>query len=165
MQSNYILRAREKYESYDPSCWTKAYFDDVSGGFNVYHKLHQFSSVQGGGDVEKTVGKMLAKCSGKQVEFLAEQGDGHGMPDVMFDEQTWDIKFVNNANENTLRLYIKDARKADNAIFYFTNDKYDSLLSAVNREVGHLQKCNRVSEMPNIYYMDETEVLSLLWHK
>jgi hypothetical protein len=158
--TNELLQAREKYESYDPSCWTKAYFDAVSGGFNVYHKDHQFSKIGGGGDAERIVGRMLAECNGKQVEFLPE--GGRKSPDFWFDGQTWDVKFINNANENTIRLYIKDARKAKNALFYFTNDKYEELVSAVNRETGYLKKLHRLSEMPDIYYLNKQGILTLM---
>ncbi|GHT47448.1 hypothetical protein AGMMS49965_25510 [Bacteroidia bacterium] len=165
MQSNYVLRAREKYDSYDPSCWTKAYFDYDSGGFNVYHKDHQFTPTGGGGEAEKIVGLLLAKHNGKQVEFLPEQGFGCPVPDLGFDEQTWDVKSIGKAKEDTIRKHIKDARKANNALFYFTNDKYDELISAVNREVGYLEKSNRLSIMPNIYYMNKQGILTLIWHK
>lgn len=157
-------KAKEKYQSYEGP-WTKAYYDEYSGGFNVYHQEHQFTNTQGGGDAEKIVGKMLAKNSGKQVEFLPENGKGKGVPDLKFDGCTWDVKYIDNANENTIRAYIKDARKADRAIFYFTNDKYSDLRSAINREVGRFKAMNKVGELPDIYYMDKGGLLKLLWKK
>ena len=51
-----ISQARKMYEAYAPSSWTRAYFDSISGGFNVYHKEHKFSQIEGGGDAEKVVG-------------------------------------------------------------------------------------------------------------
>jgi len=66
----HIIAARAKFDSYG-SDWEKAYFDEKSGGFNVYHEKHNFSKKGGGGEAEKEVGKMLAKY-GKQVEFLSE---------------------------------------------------------------------------------------------
>ncbi|GHT18603.1 hypothetical protein AGMMS4957_01200 [Bacteroidia bacterium] len=165
MQSNYVLCARERYDSYDPSCWTRAYFDDVSGGFNVYHNDHQFTKTQGGGKAEKLVGYLLAHCNGKQVEFLAELGVEVDVPDLKFDGQTWDIKFIEKANENTIRKSIKDARKADNALFYFGKaDKYKELRSAVDREVAKYQKTGELHKVPNIYYMDKG-LLKMLWKK
>ncbi|GHT49624.1 hypothetical protein AGMMS49982_03460 [Bacteroidia bacterium] len=77
-----IRQAYTKYNSYDPSCWTQAYFDYDSGGFNVYHTEHKFSQTEGGGDAEKVVGKMLAKHNGRQVEFLPEGKDKS--PDYRF---------------------------------------------------------------------------------
>ena len=155
-------KSKEKYQSYDEK-WDRAYFDEFSGGFNVYHQEHQFTNTQGGGDAEKMVGKLLAKNNGKQVEFLPENGKGKGVPDLMFDDHTWDVKYIDNANENTIRAYIKDARKADRAIFYFTNDKYQELRSAINREVGRFKGMNRLGELPDIYYMDKEGLLKLLW--
>ena len=60
-----------KYHSYG-SEWVKAYFDELSGGYTVYHKHHKFTETGGGGEAEKIVGKILAKYNGKQVEFLPE---------------------------------------------------------------------------------------------
>ncbi|MDR1022128.1 MAG: hypothetical protein LBL94_02480 [Prevotellaceae bacterium] len=127
-RSAQIKDALLKYNSYESDEWEKAYFDELSGGFNVYHKAHQFTPTGGGGEAEKTVGKMLAKYSGKQVEFLPENGKGKGVPDLYFDQQTWDIKYIHIANIETIRTYIKEARKADNAIFYWNeSDKLEDL--------------------------------------
>ncbi|GHT53072.1 hypothetical protein AGMMS49982_15050 [Bacteroidia bacterium] len=159
-----IGQAREKYESYESKCWTQVYFDNFSGGFNVYHKAHQFSQIGGGGDAEKIVGRMLAECNGKQVEFLPE--GGRKSPDFRFDGQTWDVKFIEKANEETIRTHIRDAQKADNVIFYFgDSNKLKELISAKIREVGRQAKNNTLMKMPNIYYLDEARVLQLLWAK
>jgi hypothetical protein len=84
-------------------------------------------------------------------------------PDVRFDNVTWDIKYINQANETTIRNYIKDSRKADNVIFYFTNDRHQDLANAVKREVGRCAKLNKVAELPNIYCIDSNQSLILLW--
>ena len=154
--------AARKYNSYG-SDWEKAYFDKFSGGYNVYHKEHKFSTIQGGGEAEKIVGKMLAKYNGKWVEFLPE-GEKKS-PDVKFDGKTWDIKYIDRANEETIRTAIKNARKADNAIFYFKDEnKYLSLISATEREIGKFLK-GQTAKIPDIYYMDTDGLLQLLWAK
>ncbi|MDR1896162.1 MAG: hypothetical protein LBR10_05160 [Prevotellaceae bacterium] len=107
---------------------------------------------------------MLAKL-GKQVEFLPENGKGKGVPDVRFDNATWDIKSINKANESTIRAYIKDARKADNVMFYAESDKYNDVLNAVIRESGRFRGMGRLSELPDVYCMDESGILKLLWKK
>jgi len=158
-----ITNARKAYGAYDEKVWSKAYFDEYSGGYNVYHKSHQFSKVNGGGEAEKTVGNILAKYNGKQVEFLPEGNKKN--PDCKFDGKTWDIKFIDKANEETIRAAIKNARKADNALFYFTDEsKYLSLISAIDREVGRFSK-GQTNKMPDIYGMDESGLLKLLWEK
>jgi len=48
-----------KYHSYDSAIWIKAYFDELSGGFNVYHKAHNFSKRSAGYFRSKTG---LMKC-------------------------------------------------------------------------------------------------------
>ena len=160
-----IKEARAKYDSYG-SDWEKAYFDEKSGGFNVYHKDHEFSDTGGGGKAEKTIGIILAN-RGKKVEFLPE-GKGK-MPDLYFDSQTWEVKYINNANIKTIRGYIEHARrkKAENVIFYWDiYDKSEDLINTVARESGRLKKLGRINEMPDIYYIDKTGLkLKLLWKK
>ena len=156
------LAALQKYNSYGND-WEKAYFDKFSGGFNVFHKEHKFTKIGGGGDAEKIVGKILAKYNGKQVEFLPE-GEKKG-PDISFDNKTWDIKYIDQANEATIRKYLLDARKADNAIFYFTQeDKYTLLNNAIKREVGRFLK-GQINKLPDIYVIDKNGLLKLLWEK
>ena len=154
-----------EYHVYDSEKWIKAYFDELSGGFNVYHKEHNFSKKGGGGDAEKIVGKMLAKYNGKQVEFLPEDSFKKS-PDVNFDNQTWDIKLINNANEDTIRNYIKDSRKAENAIFYWSeNDKLEELKNAVTRSIGYFKNKNKLYTMPDIYYMNKEGRLKSIYLK
>ncbi|MDR1632158.1 MAG: hypothetical protein LBR97_04670 [Dysgonamonadaceae bacterium] len=154
--------AAEKYNAYG-SDWEKAYFDRYSGGYNVYHKDHNFAKKGGGGEAEIIVGKMLAKYNGKQVEFLPEGNTKS--PDVKFDGKTWDVKYIEKASEHTIRDAIRDARKADNAIFYFTDEsKYLLLISASDRETGKFLK-GQTKEIPDIYYMDKSGILKLLWEK
>ena len=162
-KAEYIREARAKYEAYDADVWIKAYFDEDSGGYCVYHKKHNFSKVGGGGEVEKILGILLAKYHGKQVEFLPE--GWQKQPDITFDGKTWDIKFIDQANEETIRKAIRDACKADNAIFYFTKDeKYLTLLSAIEREVGRYTK-GQIKYLPDIYFINESRLLSVLWKK
>ena len=162
-RSDIINTAIQKYNSYG-SEWEKAYFDEFSGGYNVYHKEHKFSEKCGGGDAEITVGKMLARYNGKQVEFLPESSFKKS-PDIKIDNQTWDIKYIDNASEETIRSAIRDARKADNAIFYFINEsKYVFLINAIKREVGRFLK-GQINKIPDIYYINKKGFLKLLWEK
>ncbi|MDR2086380.1 MAG: hypothetical protein LBP72_04310 [Dysgonamonadaceae bacterium] len=162
VQSEIRKAAAEKYNSYGDE-WIKACFDRYSGGYNVYHKDHLFSKKGGGGEAEKIVGEMLAKYNGKQVEFLPE--GGKKSPDIKFDNQTWDIKYIEKASEHRMRDAILDARKADNAIFYFTDkSKFALLNSAIVREAGRLSK-GQTNNLPDIYYMDKNGLLKLLWEK
>ena len=158
-----IRQAQAKYEAYDPLFWTKEYFDEISGGYVVYHKDHNFTKTGGGGKAEKTVGEILAMYNGKQVEFLPEGDDKS--PDIRFDNHTWDIKYIEHSNEQTIRNHIKDARKADNAIFYFTKaEKFEIFSNSVGREVGRFLK-GQTSALPDIYYIDKKSLLKLFWEK
>jgi hypothetical protein len=108
---------------------------------------------------------MLAKYNGKQIEFLSENSYQKS-PDINFDGQTWDIKLIDNANEETIRNYIKDARKAENAIFYWNeNDKLNELKGAVVRSIGYFKKKNELDTMPDIYYINKNGVLKSIFIK
>jgi hypothetical protein len=74
-------------------------------------------------------------------------------------------KLIDNANEETIRKAIRDARKADNAIFYSIDEsKYTLLNNAIERESGRLLK-GQVDKMPDIYSIDKNGLLKLLWEK
>jgi hypothetical protein len=160
-----LKEAKLKYNAYNSEDWTKIYFDKISGGFNVYHKEHNFSKKGRGGEAEKIVGKMLAKHNGKQVEFLPE-GESKS-PDIKFDNQTWDIKYIDNANIKTIRSYIEIIRrKKCQGVFYWKKEeKIQDLKSAMESEIGKLSKLGRISEMPDIYYMNKNKILTLVWKK
>lgn len=162
-----IAAARKSFDAYG-SDWEKAYFDERSGGYYVIHKNHKLQTKGGGGDAELDVSMMLAKYNGKQVELVDEQPrfSGDKRPDLRFDGQTWDVKAINNANVETIRKYIKNARKADCAIFYWDKEsaKLEELRAAVDKEVARLSKLERIDEMPDIFYM-KNGLLRLIWKK
>lgn len=159
-----IAAARKSFNAYGPD-WKKSYFDERSGGYYVVHRLHQFSRTGGGGAAELAVGEMLAKYNGKQVEFLPESG-GNNRADFQFDGMKWDVKLINTANTETIRKYIKNARKADCAIFYWDKEsaKLEELRAAVDKEVARLSKLERIDEMPDVFYM-KNGLLRLIWKK
>lgn len=111
---------------------------------------------------------MLAdqRGKGKQVEFLPENGKNK-QADLQFDDKTWDVKYINHANENTIRSYIKDARKADRALFYWDEDadKFNELKNAVHRSVGYFNGKGKINEMPDIYYINKEGVLNSIFIK
>ncbi len=168
-QIEFICARKAQYSSYDEN-WEKLNFDEESGGFCVAHKAHQFSSHKpkgaklSGGQAEKIVGENLAKTS-KIVEFLPENA-GYKLPSADFrcDGLTWDVKYIEMANESTIRSYIKEARKADCVIFYAEDTNcYDRVLRAANRELGrHKDDINKLKEFPRIYVMDKAGNLKCL---
>lgn len=159
------MEAKRKYNSYGEE-WEKAYFNEGNGGFNVYHRSHQFSDTKAkganmsGGEAEKFVGRRLADVEAKQIEFLPENGKGTGKPDLAFDGYTWDVKYISMANENTIRSYYKDARKAQKVIFYSEIKRDKDIVTAINRERGRFISLGRdISELPKVYVMNEDGVL------
>lgn len=163
-----IVQARAKFNSYGEE-WEKEYFNTSNGGFNVYHKKHQFSNVKpngaamSGGQAEKHVGRLLADFGAKQIEFLPENSKGGGKPDIRFDKKKWDVKYIPMANEGTIRKYYKDARKAQAVIFYSETNRDKDVLTAINREKGRFVSIGRdLSELPVVYVMNEDGMLRLL---
>jgi hypothetical protein len=73
---------------------------------------------------------------------------------------------IDNANEETIRNYVKDARKAENAIFYWNeHDKLDELKNAIVRSIGYFKKKNELNTMPNIYYINKEGLLKSIFIK
>lgn len=141
----------EKYQAYVEE-WEKAGFNYDIGGYNVYHKDHQWHKKGGVG--EKEVGLKLMNVEGKQVEFLPEKGQNIKKADISFDSKLWDIKATDTTNIETIRKYIRDAAiKADNAIFYGDSKLTKVIHQAVNREIGHFKKNNK--SMPGIFFIDK----------
>ena len=164
------IDAKRKYNSYGEE-WERAYFNEENGGFNVYHKLHQFSDTKAtgakmsGGDAEKYIGRTLADTQAKQIEFLPENGKGKGKPDLAFDGKTWDVKYISKANENTIRKYIEDARKADCAIFYWDEgSKIEELKSALTRTIGKFKKKGTLNTLPDVFYINANGELQCIFH-
>ena len=118
-----------------------------------------------GGEAEKWLAQQLAK-QGKAIEFLPESGIKGKSGDMFFDGYTWDCKYIPLANTNTIRSYIKEARKADRVIFCWEDEsRLDILRSAIASEVGNFRKKNRLNELPDIYWVDRNGKLHLLWKK
>ena len=170
-RTNVVVRSKRKYNSYDEN-WDKIYFDEESGGFNVAHVRHQFSDTKApgakmtGGEAERFVGEILARSQSKQIEFLPENGNSEGKPDLFFDNSTWDVKYISMANENTIRKYIEDARKANCAIFYWDEDnKLDKLKSAISRTIGKFKKNGELESIPNVYYLNNDNELVCIYKR
>lgn len=168
-ETNAIAQAKAKFDAYSEE-WQKEYFNPNNGGFNVYHKGHQFSDVKSkgatmsGGQAEKHIGRLLADFNAKQVEFLEENGVGLPKSDMRFDEREWDAKYISVANESTIRKYIEDARKADCAIFYWDrNNKLEELKHAVARTIGKFSKRGELDTIPSIFYINKDGLLKCIF--
>jgi len=122
--------------------WEPVLYSCLNGGYNVYHKGHNFCKQGNGGYAEKLVGMILAVVNGKKVLFLPEKAREGKHPDLSFDGMTWDVKFINEANEQTIRKYIRNSRKADCVIFYWQacSSKLEVLKTATSRELGNFKR-------------------------
>ncbi len=165
-----VEKRRKEYQDYSKQGWQPLYFDEVTGGYNVAHKAHQFknSKPKGvpktGGEAELWLGKQLA-IQGKAVLFLPESGINGKSGDMRFDGKVWDCKYIPIANEGTIRTCLKDAKKADCVIFTTCGekDRYDDIIKAVDREIGRYKSRGRnVEELPDVYVFDNEGQLKLL---
>jgi len=145
-------------DQYGPD-WLHILQSIQNGGHIVCHKDHNFSKQGNGGYAEKVVGMILAVLNGKRVVFLPEKTRGCKHPDIKFDGLTWDIKYINFANCDTIRKYIRNGRKADNVVFYWDSavNRIADLKVAVARSVGQVK--NRTYSLPGIWYLNETGIL------
>lgn len=155
-----VEKSRQQYERYGEE-WEKAGFDEDSGGYMVIHKHHNTNT--SGWKYEQKAGELLIK-QGKQVEFLSEEGTHTKHPDLGFDEKTWDVKGITNAKVDTYRKYIKDAEKADNALFVLENHEHFTILQdAVERSIGYYKSKNKLEKMPGVYYFNQNGQLKSLY--
>jgi len=141
------------------SDWMPILHSIQNGGYNIYHKDHNFSKQGNGGYAEKVVGMVLAVINGRQVEFLPEKPREGKCPDLQFDGYTWDVKFINEANEETIRKCIRNGRKAHRVLFYWhsNTNKLEILKSATARELGNSIK--RGEPFSGIYYLNAEGLL------
>jgi len=160
----------EKYASdsrvFEPRTdWEPVLYSCLNGGYNIYHKDHNFCKQGNGGYAEKLVGMILAVVNGKKVLFLPEKAREGKHPDFSFDGMTWDVKFINEANVETIRKYIKNGRKADNIIFYWSPgfNKLEDLKEAAKRSIFSARKMG--VDIPGIYYMYNLTGLRALFLK
>lgn len=126
-------------------------------------KSKQKGAKHSGSEVEEIVSRAIAS-TGVGIEALAENG-GYKCrsADLAFNGRTWDVKYIDNANENTIRSYLKNARKADCVIFYSSDDRTSTILRAIDREVGRYEEEGRkISELPDVYKMTSDNKLVLV---
>jgi len=189
---NYVKPVMEHCEEYikyknDPDL-KDGKFEWKSGGYILTHKFKapdHAGDKTGGVHGETTTNDLLVK-SGKCIIRMPENiddntivlgrpykellkykdnGERYGYPDDYFDGQTWDVKKIDDANENTIRGYIKNGRKADNVIMYFQIDKTELLINAIAREVGKREPLGELNTLPNIYLIDDNGELIEFWNK
>ena len=184
-----IVESTNEWNNIDTNIWNKTKFYPESGGFIAAHKQKAPDNGKdktGGVYGENTVNELLAR-SGKRIyrlpdnvsgdtlifgkpyrELLKYKEDGkpYGYPDDYFDGQTWDIKSIKTANENSIREHIRNGRKADNVIFFFNGDiEFNKFKEYVWNEIRYRQRNGKVHTLPNIYFINETENLTQYWNK
>ena len=124
----HISEARAKYDAYSNSDWTKAGFDQHSGGYWVYNKEHRFDPTEGifgipRGDYEKIASEVLMNYSMRVELGSEEQGgkDWKKKPDGLLNEKIFEIKGIEGTGKENILKDIKDASKkgAEIVLFYF----------------------------------------------
>ena len=183
-----ILEAAEEWNSIDTEEWDRTIFYSESSGFIATHKLKSPDNdkdATGGVYGENKVNELLAKA-GKRIYRLPENisddtlifgrpykdllkykenGKPYGYPDDYFDGQTWDIKSIKTANEDSVREHFRNGRKADNVIFYFNAKiEFKDFTIAIRKEIGFRKSIGKVLSMPDIYLINNG-CLTLFWNK
>jgi SPP1 gp7 family putative phage head morphogenesis protein len=146
----YIQESRKQFHSFDEN-WKKEYFNEKTGGFYVSHTGHFFNSE--GGKYERVVGKQLAD-TGERIQFLQEGLYKRKTPDLFMKTQTWDIKAIESYTSNAIMDHIWEGKKADNVLFYFTQEiNVNILKEGYDRALGRFKKFGKLKTLPGVYYM------------
>jgi hypothetical protein len=121
-----IKEAKTKYNSYNPDYWVKAGFDEFSGGYRVYHKLHQFDPTIGKfgisrGDYEKNASEVLSKY-GMRVALDSEISErGIKTADGLLNGVLFDVKGIEGKSSRIVKDKISEASKqgAEVVVLYY----------------------------------------------
>jgi hypothetical protein len=121
-----LKAAKTKYNSYNTDDWVQAEFDEFSGGYRVYHKLHQFDPTIGKfgiprGDYEKNASKVLSKY-GMSVALDSEISKrGIKTADGLLNGVLFDVKGVEGKSSRIVKDKISEASKqgAETVVLYY----------------------------------------------
>jgi hypothetical protein len=126
-----IKEAKAQYNAYDSNTWIKAGFDEHSGGYCVYHKLHQFDPTIGKfgiprGDYEKKSASVLMGYGMSVILESEIKGKGVKTPDGLLNGILFDIKGIESESIRNIKNRISEASKqgVEIAVLYF----HDSVL-------------------------------------
>jgi hypothetical protein len=111
-----LKEAKTKYNSYNTDDWVKAGFDEFSGGYKVYHKLHQFDPTIGKfgiprGDYEKKASEVLSKYGMNVVLESEIMGKGIKTPDGLLNGVLFEIKGIESVSIRNIKDRISEAGK------------------------------------------------------
>jgi hypothetical protein len=151
-----LKAAKVQYDAYDSKTWIKAGFDEYSGGYCVYHKLHQFDPTIGKfgiprGDYEKNAAKVLMNY-GMDVVLGSEMSKkGIKTPDGLLNGLLFDIKGIEGISYRIIKDKISEAsrQKAEIAVLYFHDTgmfNKDSVMQGYNRYLNN-SKSKRVKRV------------------
>ena len=124
-KAEHIKEAKAKYNSYNTDDWTRAGFDEFSGGYRVYHKDHQFDPTIGKfgiprGDYEKNASEVLSKY-GMSVVLHSEKPEYETkISDGLLNDILFDIDFVRGGYEK----YLTNSKNKRVKTVYCVVEKY-----------------------------------------
>ena len=83
---------------------------------------------------------------------------------ILMDGQKWDVKYIPTSNPGTIWKYIKDARKANNVLFYAEDvDKAQEIFNAYNVNIkGHVSRHKTIADLPNVYMLCNNRLVLLI---
>jgi hypothetical protein len=121
-----LKEAKAKYSSYSTVDWIKAGFDEVSGGYRVYHKYHLFDPTIGRfgiprGDYEKNASEVLVRY-GMSVVLLSEKQEYRvKTPDGLLNGILFDIKGIEGYSRRVIKDAISKSSKqgVETVVLYF----------------------------------------------
>ena len=168
-EAEYIRKARDEYDAYSGTEWTKVGFDEHSGGYWIYHKEHRFDPTLGifgipRGDYERISSEALMNY-GMRIVLGSEEQDGKDWekkPDGLLNEKIFEIKGVEGTGKENILKDIKDASKKGAEIVVFYYHKKSLFNDNLIRENYHSYLRNSKSKrVQQIYYIIDKKLYTL----
>ena len=167
-RAKYINDARAIYDSYDNDVWIKAFFDDHSGGFWLYHKEHKFDPTIGEFDIprgkyEKIAAELLAKY-GMWVVLDSEKQktDDEKMKDGFLNGIPFDIKGIEGTGKNNIINNLKEANKKrveTIVLYYHDKNMFDE--NQIRESYQTYMRNSKNKRIQHVYYIVDRKLHTL----
>ena len=166
--TEYIKAAKALFDSYDENVWDKAYFDEHSGGYAVFHKDHKFDPTIGvfdipRGDYEKIASEILVKY-GMCVELDSERqhSDEEKMKDGFLNGIPFEIKGMEGNGKNNIINNLKEANKKNvELIVLYYHDKDLFSERQIHESYKSYLRNSKSKRIKQVYYIVDRKIHTL----
>jgi len=169
-KAEYISKARAEYNAYSGTEWTKAGFDEHSGGYWVFHKEHRFDPTIGifgipRGDYERISSYVLMSYSMRVALFSEEQGEnpeGIKIPDGLLNDRLFDIKGIEGTGKDNVLKDIKDAsKKGCEVVVLYYHEAYLFDAKQIRENYQTYLRNSKSKRIQQVYYIVDRKLHKL----